>query len=219
MKPLPSTSKSLVGTFFAVALVAWSPLQTRADTIAFGVSSTASISFGDNTTLGYAFTVSSPVTVTNLGLFDFGNDGLNTSHAVTIWTSTGTQLVQTTIPAGTGATLTDGFRYVSIAPFQLAAGTYTIGGFYAASTDFSLEAASITSASGVSYAGSRSAIGFTFPSGDAIAVLNSYFGPNFQFITGVGAPTPDPGSTWPLLLLAVTAVLGLHLLLHRRSEA
>jgi protein with PEP-CTERM/exosortase system signal len=202
-------AKSIPCTFFAVALVAWSPLQTRADTIAFSVSSTASIAFGDNTTLGYAFTVSSPVTVTNLGLFDFGNDGLNTSHAVTIWTSTGTQLLQVTIPAGTGATLTDGFRYVSIAPFLLVSGTYTIGGFYAGDSDSSLDAASITSASGLSYLGSRSAFGFTFPSGDAISVVNSYFGPNFQFITGVGVPTPDSGSTVSLLgfaLLGLAAV-------------
>jgi hypothetical protein len=220
MKPLPSTSKSLVGTLFAVALVAWSPLQTRADTIAFSVSSSGSIRFAGDTTLGYAFTVSSPISVTSLGLFDFQNDGLAQSHAVTVWTSTGTQLLQVTIPAGTGATLTDGFRYVSIAPFLLVPGTYTIGGFYGGDTDFSLDAASsITGASGLSYGGTRSAIGFTFPSGDAFVVPNSYFGPNFQFITGVGVPTPDSGSTWALLLLAVTAVLGLHLLLHRPSEA
>jgi hypothetical protein len=85
---------------------------------------------GANQTFGYAFTLSSPVLVTQLGLWDEGNNGLISSHAVTIWTSTGTQLVQATIPAGTGGTLTNGFRYVSIAPFSLAAGTYTIAGFY-----------------------------------------------------------------------------------------
>ena len=209
MKLLPSTSKSLVGTLFAVALVAWSPLQTQADTIAFSVSSNSSIILGDNTTLGYAFTVSSPISVTSLGLFDFQNNGLAQSHAVTIWTSTGTQLLQITIPAGTGATLTDGFRYVSTVPFLLVPGTYTIGGFYAGDSDSSLDAASITGASGISYLGSRSAFGFTFPSGDAIAVVNSYFGPNFQFITGVGVPTHDSGSTVSLLgfaLLGLAAV-------------
>src|SRR5262245_34235263 len=88
-------AKSLVGSLFAVALMAWSPLQTRADVIAFNAS------------------------------------------------STGTQLVKTTIPAGTGGTLIDGFRYVSIAPFTLPAVTYTIGGFYGSDSDFSLIAASI----------------------------------------------------------------------------
>jgi hypothetical protein len=151
-------------------------------------------------TLGYAFTLSSPVTVTNLGVFDDAIDGLAQSHDVTIWTSTGTQLVQATIPAGIGAILTDGFRYVSIAPFLLVPGTYTIGGFYGESlfADVTqIEASSITGASGVSYGGSRSGLTFVFPSGDIFGLANSYFGPNFQFTTGV--PTPDSGSTVSLL--------------------
>jgi hypothetical protein len=87
MNALPkiTTAKSLVGSLFAVALMAWSPLQTRGDTIAFRVSGGGTIDvLGNSQTLGYAFTLSSPVTVTNLGLFDFGNDGLGSSHAVTI---------------------------------------------------------------------------------------------------------------------------------------
>lgn len=81
-----------------------------------------------NSTLGYAFTVSSPIRVTDLGLLDFySRDGFNDQHAVAIWTSTGTQLVQTTIPAGTSAKLIDNYRHVPIAPFILAPGTYTIG--------------------------------------------------------------------------------------------
>jgi len=99
MKALPkiSTAKSLVGSLFAVALMAWSPLQTRVDTIVFSISGGDAV-FASNLTLGYSFTLSSAVTVTNLGFFDFGNDGLNASHAVTIWTSAGTQLAQATNP-------------------------------------------------------------------------------------------------------------------------
>jgi hypothetical protein len=145
--------------------------------------------------------------VTNLGLFDQGNNGLNTSHAVTIWTSTGTQLAQTTIPAGTSGTLIDGFRYTSIAPCTLAAGTYTIGGFYGAfSNDFSLFSASITGVSGVSYGGSRSAFGFMFPTGDILPEPNGYFGPNFQFTT---AGVPDGGSTVSLLGFALLGLAAL----------
>lgn len=202
-----------VNAICRVIAVSLAAALTGCDTEAFYISypkpSRAIGYVAKDSTLGYAFTVSSPISVTSLGLFDFQNDGLAQSHAVTIWTSTGTQLLQLTISAGTGATLTDGFRYVSIAPFLLVPGTYTIGGFYAGDSDSSLDAASITGASGLSYLGSRSAFGFTFPSGDAIAVVNSYFGPNFQFITGVGVPTHDSGSTVSLLgfaLLGLAAV-------------
>ena len=210
MKALPKLlfPKSFVGLLFAVALMAWSPLQTRAETIAFSISGGPTLTNGrGDLTLGYAFTLSSSITVTNLGLFDFGNDGLNTSHSVTIWTNTGTQLVQATIPAGTGGTLINGFRYVSIAPFTLAAGTYTIGGFYGFNSDVAITGTSITSASGVSYVGSRSGDGFTFPSGDLFGFPNSYFGPNFEFTTAV--PTPDSGSTVSLLGCALLGLAAL----------
>jgi hypothetical protein len=205
-------AKSIPCSLFAVALMAWSPVQTRADTIAF---STSGGSFGVNSdfdaTFGYAFTLSSPVLVTNLGLFDSENNGLTASHAVTIWTSTGTQLVQATIPAGTGATLINGFRYVSIAPFFLPAGTYTIAGFYPFlnAIDPVLFGTSTTSASGVSYAGARSELGFAFPTTDTVGFgfPNSYFGPNFEFTTAV--PTPDSGSTVSLLGCALLGLVAL----------
>jgi hypothetical protein len=208
----------LVG--IAALLIAFCPLQTRADTIA--LSFTAPGEFLpeiNDVTLGYAFTLSSPVFVTQLGLWDQGNNGLNTSHVVTIWSSTGTLEAQVMIPSGTGTTLTDGFRYVSIASVLLPAGSYTIGGFYSINSDISAHSASaITTASGVTYDGSRSGLGFAFPPGDfGIGRPNSWFGPNFQFTAPVS--TPDSGSTWALLLLGVTAVLGLQLLLPRRSEA
>ena len=200
MKAVPkiATTKSLVGSLFAVALVAWSPLQARADT--FGLSFTASaVQFASqNSTKGWAFTISSPVLVTQLGLWDQGNNGLNTSHLVTIWTSTGTLVAQATIPSGTGASLTDGFRYVSITSVLLPAGSYTIGGFYSAGPGgdrFARNASTITTASGVTYMGSRSRRGFAFPKGNFFGNVNSYFGPNFQFTV----PTPDSGSTASLL--------------------
>ena len=112
----------------------------------------------------------------------------------------------------------DGFRYVSITSVLLPAGSYTIGGFYGRLSDqFAIHPSTITTASGVTYNGSRSRSGFAFPSGNFFGNVNSYFGPNFQFTTAVA--TPDSGSTWVLLLLGVTAAFGLNLLLHRRSKA
>jgi VPDSG-CTERM motif len=136
--------------------------------------------------------------VTQLGLWDQNNDGLNTSHDVNIWTSTGMLLATTTIPSGTGATLTNGFRYVSIPSVLLPAGSYTIGGFYSTNSDLAaIQVSTITTASGVTYNGSRSAGGFVFPTGDPAGRPNSYFGPNFQF------SVPDTGTTCSLLGLSL----------------
>jgi VPDSG-CTERM motif len=161
-----------------------------------------------NSTKGWAFTISSPVLVTQLGLWDQGNNGLNASHVVTIWSSTGTLMAQTTIPSGTGATLMDGFRYVSITSVLLPAGSYTIGGFYGRLSDqFAIHPSTITTGSGVTYNGSRSANAFAFPAGNVFGNVNSYFGPNFQFTTPVA--TPDSGSTVSLLEFALLGLAAL----------
>jgi hypothetical protein len=198
------------------ALIAFCPLQTRADTIALGFFPTgANTGTTADRTTGWAFTISSPVLVTQLGLFDDSSDGLEDSHLVTIWTSTGTQEAQGTIPSGTGATLTDGFRFVSIAPVVLPAGSYTIGGSYSAvsSDGFAVQVMLVTTASGVTYDGSRDGLGFAFPPDNFAGFSNGDFGPNFQFTS-----VPE-SSTWILLLFGVGAAFGLNLLLHRRSEA
>jgi hypothetical protein len=213
----------LAPTLVATALIACGSLQTRADTIALSFTGGLELASGLNgPTVGWAFTLSSQVSVTQLGLFDFDGNGFGTDHIVAIWTSTGTQLGQVTIASGTSGTLINGFRYVSIAPLLLPAGDYTIGGYYPfPGTDtFAAFANSITTTSGVTYLGSRADFFpfgvFGFPAGDIFDSDNSYFGPNFQFTGGV--PTPDSGSTWALLLVSVTAAFGLNLLLHRRSE-
>jgi hypothetical protein len=95
-------------SLFAVALMAWSPCQARADMIALNPTGSGVGRAGHNSTKGWAFTTSSPILVTQLGLWDQGNNGLNTSHMVSIWTSTGTLMAQSTITSGTGATLMDG---------------------------------------------------------------------------------------------------------------
>jgi hypothetical protein len=101
----------------------------------------------------------------------------------------------------------DGFRYVSIAPVLLSAGSYTIGAFYPTGSDLAIGPAStITTASGVTYSGSRSVAGNAFPAGNLFLESNGYFGPNFQF-TAAGS-VPDPGSTLGLLSLSVVALLG-----------
>src|SRR5437868_14747841 len=62
------------------ALIAFCPLQTRANTIALSITGATAVGIGANVTVGWAFTLSSPVLVTEIGLWDFGNDCIDTSH-------------------------------------------------------------------------------------------------------------------------------------------
>src|SRR6266481_2950190 len=180
----------------------------RADTVALSFSG-GNVAPGFNgVEAGWNFSLTSPVTVTQLGFWDgpsgpngsIGN-GLLSDHPVMIWDSTGTVVVpQATIPFGSGATLVADFRYVSVAPTLLPAGTYTIGAFWFITQPGSFNdpvaesVSSITTASGVTYNGSRSVsgIGIAFPPTDHFNLPNSYFGPNFQFTS---TSVPDSGPT------------------------
>ena len=78
-------------------------------------------------TKGWAFVNSSPsssgnyLAITQLGVFDTLGDGLANAHAIGIWSANGTLLASTTIPAGTVATLVDGYRYMPISPVLIQA--------------------------------------------------------------------------------------------------
>src|SRR5437016_5297222 len=58
----------------------------------------------------------SSISITELGVFDNGGDGLVNPHQVGLWLPDGTLLASATVPAGTSATFLDGYRYVSISP-------------------------------------------------------------------------------------------------------
>jgi hypothetical protein len=193
-------------------LISLCSIQVRADTIALSFTGGQLSQFGDDATVGWAFNLSNPVLLTQLGVWDDAGNGLTQPHTVTIWDSTGTIVeAQAIVPSGTGAE-TNNFRYVTLTmPVLLAAGNYTIGAFYALNETgdaFAIDATTISTASGVTYSGSRAVVGNSFPSGDIGGQPNSYFGPNFQF-TSASPSVPDPGSTLMLLLLGLTAVLGL----------
>jgi hypothetical protein len=213
----PRFSVRFAPIIVVAALMALCPLRARANTIALSFTPSGNLdAAGADETEGWAFTLSSSVLLTDLGVWDGPNgsngsvgDGLLQSHMVTIWTSTGTQVLgaQGTVPSGTGATLTNGFRYVSIAPVLLPAGSYTIGAFFPAGGPdrWALDATTVTTAAGVTYNGSSAGFGNAFP--PSTSDPNSYFGPNFQFT--IPTSVPDSASTWTLLLLGVTATFGL----------
>ncbi len=86
------------------------------------------VPIGDRATVGWEFTPSCDIWVTELGFSDISPDGLSYSHTVGIWDENQQLLVSQVIPDGTTATLLDEYRYMAIAPLQLAAGqTFIIG--------------------------------------------------------------------------------------------
>ena len=59
------------------------------------------------------------VSITQLGVFDSGGDGLANPHQIGLWRLNGTLLASATVPAGTAAPLVDGYRYVTISPVTI----------------------------------------------------------------------------------------------------
>src|SRR5262249_5274974 len=100
----------------------------RADPIA--LTFTGGTTSTSGTTRGWSFTTADSLTVTPLGWWDFGNDGLAASHQVGIWNTSGTLLMSATVASGTTDPLASGFRFDSAltGTTTLAPGTYVIGG-------------------------------------------------------------------------------------------
>ena len=207
------------------AVLACCPTQTRA-TIALDFTGGFAGGSSDNV-WGWDFSLSSNVFVTDLGLWDSfsGNgvgDGLVEAHTVTIWTSTGTLVTSAIVPAGSGGTLVDDFRYMSIAPTLLIAGNYVIGAHYLESGDptdlVAFGTTTVTTAAEVTFGNQRSSTsgsGNVFP--NVASSGNGFFGPNFQFVTSLpnGNGVPEGGGTL-LLLGAAFGALGIGRFLRRR---
>jgi hypothetical protein len=104
---------------FGIALTA-TQAQQNPGLISFNITFTNS-STGANMTLGWEFEANSNITVTSLGFFDVGSDGLLTSHEVGLWTSAGTLLGSVTVTPG--STPDGGFYYEDLAsPINLTSG-------------------------------------------------------------------------------------------------
>ena len=152
---------------------------------------------------GFEFTPTTNITVVALGQYDQAGNGLAGSPAVGLWTLGGTLLASATVPSGTVATLSNGVRYVSIAPLALTAGVhYVIGSaagpdgadYTAVLVDFAPE---ITPITGRFIAGTSLA----FPPN-----LDSrlFVGPSFEFDAAATA-VPEPAS----MFLLGTGIVGI----------
>ena len=102
-------------------LVLLSPLPAFAGA-AVSFSLPVSGGCGPNNVEGWQFQTTTAITVSALGVFDNATDGLSFATPVGLYDAGCTLLASTTIPAGTGAPLLNGYRYAGIAPVVLPAG-------------------------------------------------------------------------------------------------
>lgn len=77
--------------------------------------------------IGHTFTVTGTnIQISALGVYDYGSDGLNSAHKVTLF-SNQTALASVTVPAGTSALLLKSFRFTPLtAPVTLTPGNYAV---------------------------------------------------------------------------------------------
>ena len=146
-------------------------------------------------TLGWAFTVNSDISVTALGVFDSDQDGLAERHQVGLWNSGGTLLASTIVGAGTADSLTNQFRYSTIAALALNAGqTYTIGALWNNNLDglvYPGNTAGFSTAADISFNDNRFQFGATLANPTSSASTEpAYFGPNFLFDATGNVPEP-----------------------------
>src|SRR5258708_21864035 len=154
-----------------------------------------------NASIGWRFSVSTPVLVTDLGIFDYAYNGvgLATAHDVAIWEwFSGTELAFGTVPSGTGGTPVSSngngiWWFVPLGnPVLLDPGTYVIGAQIGAREVIDAGANlsnGLTTASPIHYLDERSNnILPTFNMPTFVDNSGGVFGPNFEFIT------PEPSS-------------------------
>lgn len=165
----------------------------RADLLAINFSNLTGLTLGNPPfTLGFQFNVTTPITVTQLGLFDSSQNGLLEAHQIGLWDNSGNLLLASVIPIGTLAPLVDKFRVVPVTPTNLGVGTYRIGATFQTGLDrliFPGFATDFISAPQLTFVMNRFEPGATlsFPTGTD-GTQPAYFGPNFLLAAAVSEP-------------------------------
>jgi hypothetical protein len=191
---------------------------TPANTVISSLGNPGSAIVNDNVscTFGYSFTLGgADASLTQLGVWDQGNDGLAEGHSVGLWTSTGTLLASAIVPSGTSASLYNGFRYIGVAPVSLSAGTTYVLGLYddAVNTDQITFRQTVTLGNDIASIGAPLLLDgadLAFPTTPIGGNAEGFFGPDAMLSVSA---VPEP-STW---VLAGMGGLGCLLRFRRRK--
>ncbi len=121
------TGLRVMGQRFAATLLGEDPPAFPA--AAVQITGSYSWHYYGDFTLGYRFELRQPITLTDLGLFDLGSDGLVRTAEVALWnTTTGSLLLSEAVPSTGSAdsSLYGGFRWVGVEPTSLLPGDYIV---------------------------------------------------------------------------------------------
>jgi hypothetical protein len=106
-----------------------------------GSSGVGSAAAGRNGTVGWSFTLLTPMTVDGLGVWDENGNRLDDPQTVGLWTSGGTLLSSATVNKSITPTPSSSsagqWLFTSVTPFVLDPGDYVLGALYATSSSSS----------------------------------------------------------------------------------
>lgn len=153
---------------------------------------------GNNFCLGYMFTTTQDVWVTDLGYFDAMKDGLAVTHEVGLWRLDGALLASTTVHS---SDVLDGwFRFNPIGAIHLTAGeSYIVGGMSGTNYDdpYAWSVTGMTVAPQIRYEEIRylhtNTLAMPTENQTIVGELNGYFGASFR-VSDTIATVPLPGA-------------------------
>ena len=204
LRSLPGLARA--GLLSAI-LLAPGPAARAQLTLITGNGTLGSLRTDSNTTVGLGFTVGAEtITVTQLGAWDEGGNGLTASHPVGLFSSGGTLLGSVTVSAGTGDTLLNGYRYATLSsPVALSASTtYVIGAYFTSGGPDAWRQNTtdgvVTSDVATYYTAYANGTGLTFPNNQISTQVLA--GANAIYV----ATIPEPATTALLAALATGAL-------------